>query len=259
MNGRFWTIEDLELLRRWYGKEPAAEVAARLGRSRRSVYIRAAIEGITRKIEKGRVAKTRALIARKHPLGWSDADIAAAAGCSREWISELRRSMGLPSNAHSARQRAKTSRAMQRLVRRLGLQSGADLRTEAFRQYAIESGWPEDLAPRAVAILNVLWQRGPMTRRELSDAIGMPWKGSRKSLTSNDPEGSYLATLQARGLVVRLGRCVRSGRGKGEHVNLYSIPLGVEPERNGGAKCESPMGKGRRKWLRSLPQPCPTG
>jgi hypothetical protein len=76
-------------------------------------------------------------------------------------------------------------------------------------------------------MLNAMWDNGPMTRRELADAIGMPWKGSRKSLVSNDPEGSYLAHLIARGLVVSLGR-IKKGKGRGHSCQVYSLPLWIE-------------------------------
>ena len=90
-------------------------------------------------------------------------------------------------------------------------------------------GLPSDLRPRAVAILNALYDRGPMTRRELADVIGMPWKGSRKSLASNDPEGSYLAHLAARGLVRAVKRGNRvTGRGRGHSTNVYMIPLTIK-------------------------------
>jgi len=66
-----------------------------------------------------------------------------------------------------------------------------------------------------------------MTRRQLAAAIGMPWKGSRKSLCGNGPGGSYLATLMRRGLVVVQKRAVKAS-GKGKSVDLYMIPLQVK-------------------------------
>jgi hypothetical protein len=66
-----------------------------------------------------------------------------------------------------------------------------------------------------------------MTRPQIAEAVGMPWKGSRASLRSNDPEGSYLAHLIARGLVVDLGRLVKEG-GQGRNRHLYSLAIDVE-------------------------------
>lgn len=98
----------------------------------------------------------------------------------------------------------------------------AEVRRLAFNQFAERHGWPSDLRPRAVQILDLLYQYGPKTRRQIVEATGMPWLGSRKSLHSNDPEGSYLAHLVARGLVVRSIKVVK-GRGKGGSCDLYSI------------------------------------
>lgn len=90
-----------------------------------------------------------------------------------------------------------------------------------------------DRGPAGTTHLHVrtLWERGPMTRLELAEAIGMAWKGSRKSLAGNGPGGSYLPTLMRRGLVVSLGRIVQTGpkgKRKGRNVHLYSLPLTIQ-------------------------------
>lgn len=173
----------------------------------------------------------KAFIREKHSLGWPDAEIARVfqPKTSREWISEVRRSMGLPCNALSEYRINKIREKTKEQIEKAGVKSLANIRTLAFREYARRNGWPEDLRPRAVQILNVLYQRGPMTRREIADAIGMPWKGSRKSLVSNDPEGSYLANLAKRGLVIVLHRARKiHGQGKGRSLNVYALPLHVE-------------------------------
>jgi DNA-binding IclR family transcriptional regulator len=94
----------------------------------------------------------------------------------------------------------------------------------AYKAFAKESGWPDDLRPRAVQILNLLASHGmPLTRKQIAEKIGMPWKGSRKSLHSNDKEGSYLANLQARGLVIKLGKIANTNCGRGSGVSLYTL------------------------------------
>ncbi len=163
----------------------------------------------------------------RHAAGWSDSEIAAAFGADRHAVSGLRRRLGLPSNARSGRVRKKIADAMRQQCRREGVKNLAALRVKVFSQRARAAGWPEDLRPRAVQMLNLLWERGPQTRRQIAEAISMPWRGSRKSLVSNDPEGSYLAHLMRRGLVVSLGRVVK-GAGRGRSVHLYSLPLSIE-------------------------------
>lgn len=103
----------------------------------------------------------------------------------------------------------------------------------AFRRYAASSGWPEDLAPREVHILEVLSASDPMTRPEIARAIGMPWIGSRRSLKGNTPGGSYLASLMRRGLVASLGRVVR-GQGRGHSLHLYTLAIDAERSATGG-------------------------
>jgi hypothetical protein len=137
--------------------------------------------------------------------------------------------MGLPPNRGSDHyRRAVRSRTGEQLERG-GFRSLAELRSWVFRRMAEKAGWPADLRPRHVDILNALWDRGPMTRRELADAIGMRWLGSRGSLKSSDPEGSYLAHLTRRGLVMRMPRARRmTGQGKGRSCDIYMLSLDIE-------------------------------
>lgn len=230
--GRRWTVEQDQVLREMHGTATAAEIGRRVGRSAKSVHQRAWTLGLAARHEHfnpdGKLANT---IRGLHQRQYSDAEIAAAVKRDRRWISELRARLGLPPNGHSERFRRRVAKNTRRQCRAAGVKSLAEVRVLAFRRFAREHGWPEDLRPRAVQILDVLWQRGPMTRRQICEAIGMRWKGSRASLSSNDPEGSYLAHLVARGLVVQLGRCVKD-RGRGKSTNLYSIAPGVRPERS---------------------------
>jgi hypothetical protein len=163
---------------------------------------------------------------RLHAAGWSDAEIAQRLGVDRHAVCDLRHQLGMPSNAYSARRRRRVARQTRMQLRRAGLRSLAELRIKAHREFARRSGWPEDLRFRAVQILNALWERGPMTRMEIAAATGMPWKGAKGSLASNDPEGSYLAHLMKRGLVVCVPRCV-GGRGRGRNVSVYTLPMTI--------------------------------
>ena len=126
--------------------------------------------------------------------------------------------------------RLKTAEATRRQYEGMGIPSLSQLRLDCWARRARELGWPDDLGPRHLQILHHLYHTGPMTRREIAAAIGTPWKGSRKSLVSNDPEGLYLAHLMNRGLVVSLGRLRKfPGKGKGSSLQVYSIPLHVHP------------------------------
>ena len=227
MSGRPWTQDDLDYLRRWHGRRPVRLIAQELNRTRESTYRKTVQLGLSTGKQSRLGKRFLTFLREKHALGWSDAEIAAAFGCERHTVGDWRKRLGLACNALSDHYRRRVARKTRQQLKEAGVSTLAELRAETWRQKAREMGWPEDLRWRSVQILEALHTRGPMTRREIAEAIGMPWKGSRKSLVSNDPEGSYLAHLQARGLVIRLGRVVR-GKGSGYSTNLYSLALHVQ-------------------------------
>jgi len=227
---RIWSDAEKQLLRRDYRRRPAAAIAADIGRPVDQVRAAAQRLGLTIPQRIGTPA-FEAFLRERSAAGWSDTEIGAAwGGVCRHAVTGLRARLGLASNAYSPHVRAKIRQATREQCRREGVANLAELKAKRFRQAARRCGWPEDLRPRSVQILNALWDRGPMTRRQIADAIGMRWKGSRASLSSNDPEGSYLAHLQARGLVVRLGRFAqsRSAAGRGSRCYVYSLPPWIE-------------------------------
>lgn len=221
---KYWTPAELATVRA--SSASPAVLAATLGRSLQAVYLAKSKMGLTRRqLPRGPVFIR--FLRAKHVAGWSDAEIAKAYGGDRHTVIRYRRKLGLPHNAYSEHRRQCVAEKTKQQLVAAGLPSIGHLRVQAFRKRARAAGWPEDLRPRAVQILNALWDRGPMTRRELVDVCGMPWKGSRKSLHSNDAEGSYLAHLMRRGLVVCMGRVNRE-RGKGKSTCVYSLPLWIE-------------------------------
>lgn len=226
MKRRAWTTPELDRVRREYGTRPAADLARDLRRSLRAVYFAAHKLGLMR-CYKGRLPGLAAFVREQVAAGATDTDIAQAWGCERHAISRRRKVMGLPGNARGERFLARIRAGMRRQCAAAGVASLGAVRQQVFRRRAAAAGWPDDLRPRAVQILGLLWDAGPMTRRELSDAMGLRWLGSRKSLHSNDVEGSYLAHLMARGLVVCMGRLAK-GKGKGGSRCVYALPLGIE-------------------------------
>lgn len=209
---------DLRYVRRHYRQLPTKQLAADLGRPVRSVWNAAVKLGLARKVE--RMTPARAEVLRRMVgEGACNRCIGRAINLGRKEVRRWRQRLGLPPVASRSmlatcsscieKVRANTRRQLDRA----GLSSLAEVRVQAFRDYARRHGWPEDLRPRAVQILNVLAREGPKTKIELAQAIGMRWRGqpSRKTLVSNDPEGSYLAHLMKRGLVVALGRAYRQG------------------------------------------------
>ncbi len=238
---RPWTAHELLFLRDQDGELTVPEIARRLGRSVRQVYQRRDRMGLsTPRVPIGEAFGSYLL--DRHAAGWSDAEIAAGYSrqhpgrrpMDRHTVGTERAKLGLPENRLHEHQRQRVAAKTAEQLRRAGLPSLAAVRAKAFRDYARAQGWPEDLRPRAVQILNAIWDGGPMTRRELARAIGMPDEydrphGEASVLASNDPEGSYLAHLAARGLVVVFKRAGRvTGRGKGRSVDVYSLPTDIK-------------------------------
>lgn len=245
-----WTEGQLAALRRDYGKKPAAEIAAEIGRTVSSVYQRARTEGLGNVIRPWSDAETETLKAMNAD-GVPDSRIAAALRRDRHAVSARRKALGLPSREKGEMWRQAISAGVKRQCARLGLSGPTELRTAAFRRFARESGWPEDLRPREVQILNVLADRGvPMTRLELAEAIGMRTdriasRGTLELLTGNGPGGTYTATLIRRGMLLKLKRAAPGRPGKGCYFrcrDLYylgPVALAILEERACRQKTES--------------------
>lgn len=240
-----WTAAEKATLRRLYGTMEAADIAAQLGGglTANKVWRQADRLGLNRPYATSDGLEE--FVAARHAEGWTDPETAAAWGqrtggrCERHRIHRVRDRLGLPpisgrvgcigSRRWSARVRARTAEQL----RASGVPTLGALRSKRFREYAAAAGWPADLKPRSVQILNFLATRpAGASKRGIADAIGCPQAGreSRDVLGSTDPEGSYLAHLAARGLVVRIAKGHRVvGRGKGRSCDLYL--LGPEAER----------------------------
>lgn len=227
MPSRRWTAAELERLRKLYPDHTASECAAMLGRSIRAVYNAVRHAGL--EAQRRRTVDDSVLdrIRQRNGEGVCDTEIAAELGCDRHTVARHRKRLGLPSHAYGQQYRARRRAAARRQCEQWGVSSIGELRSLVFRIRSLRAGWPPDLRARHVEILGLLEARGPMTRREIAESLGLPWRGSCRSLKSRDPEGSYLAHLMARGLVISLGRVVR-GRGKGHSVNLYDLAIGTQ-------------------------------
>lgn len=226
----FWSEAEITLLREQYTHRTAADLAAELGRPVTQVnneLHRLGLRKFRRPFQRTPQAEQR--LRDLHAQGWTDSEIANDLDVERHSIHAWRRELGLCSNQRSEHARRRVAAKTAEQVRKAGVKNLAELRSRAFRSWARQCGWPEDLRPRAVQILNLLAAHGPMTRRQIADAAGMPWKGPRKSLVSNDPEGSYLAHLVARGLVVNLGR-INKGKGIGGSTCVYTLALNAKPQ-----------------------------
>jgi hypothetical protein len=208
---------------------PVPVLAGRLGRSVVSLYQKARVLGLMTPGRSRTDPRLDAKVKRFSERGLSDAEVAKEIGCERHAVSDARKRLGLPAQTYSEHRREMVRRKTREQCRAAGVRNLAEVRVLAWRRRAAVSGWPADLQPRAIQILDALSARGPMTRREVAAAIGMTWRGSRNSLKSRGQGGTHLAQLMARGLVVSFPRLVKmTGQGKGRSCNLYSLALATE-------------------------------
>lgn len=163
-----------------------------------------------------------------HAAGYTDSEIGKEVGRFRKTIGKHRVALGLKSNRDGRRFRDRVRSATTKRLRELGLKCLSELKQKAHREFAIRNGWPGDLGAREVTILNALLEHGPMTKRQLCETLGVRWIGSNSSLR-NHYGVSYLKKLQERGLVVSLGKIVKSKDSSKASVCLFSLPVHVEP------------------------------
>ena len=229
-----WTEQEIATLRRDYRRLTTTQVAQNLGRERKQVFNKAFALGLC-VIQKIRHPELAKLVVRRHAQGWSDSEVAAEFGCERHTVGNVRHKLGLPSNAVSQHRRDRVRAATLKQCAAAGVSTLGALRSKIYAGRSVKAGWPAGLRPRAVEILDLLWAKGPHTRREIADALGIPWNGSHKSLISNDPEGSYLAHLAAVGLVQCLGRLNRVvGQGTGKSTSVYTLTPWAEKQQTIG-------------------------
>lgn len=205
-------------LRRWWAEGVGAPgIARRLGRTAQQVWRQAYKLGLPRHNQWLRpTPEQEAMLAAVAADGRCDRCCADTLGCNRVTAKRVRQRLGLPPGAgrSCACQRLRGEARVREQIAR-----GEHPRTLGYARQAQARGWPVGLSPKHLDVLDVLYERGPHTRRGVAESLGLPWRG-RATLSSTGPGGNYLADLVGWGLVVRLPR-QREG-------HLYMIPLGVE-------------------------------
>lgn len=223
---RPWTDAERDEVRRLYATQTAAEIARALGRSASGVQnvvyqlgigskcqriTPAAVELVRAGVEAG---LTDAAIARQHSSVFNIANGHRRVKYIRDEF------LKAPPNAEAIAEAKR--KAIRTQAERLGVTIGGGLRKYSYRKYARECGWPEHFPPRACQIMNLLCDRGPMTRRQLVAAIGMTWR-KRDSNNLKCKQTSYLGVLMQAGFVARQCRYT-TGRPHG-HNRLPNVYL----------------------------------
>lgn len=223
---RCYTEAELALVRALWPTHTAAQIAEHLHGTRRSaqaVYRLAYVLGLCKQPRHPDELLTH--VRELSSAGLPDRLVARQLGLSHDQAKHLRKRLGLPTVPDLEAKRASVAR--QRAT--LGISTAGQLRSLVHRNYAVENGWPAELRPREVQILNVLAAAGvPLSKLQLCRAIGMPEgqafrSGKRRILlASNSAGGTYTASLARSGLITRLKRAL-PGRGKGRSYDLYVL------------------------------------
>jgi hypothetical protein len=232
---RCYTDAEKQVVRDLYATHTAAQIAERVHGNARcalAIYRLAAKLGLRKCAHWSpeEMARVGAAVAQ----GGTDAAVAVRLNLTREQVTHIRNRLKLPRNDADVLEARRG--AVRTQYAALGVKNGGELRALAYRNFARANGWPEDLPPRAVQILNVLAGRGPTTRRQLAEAIGMPTdqvgrngypmylKASAHSSTMRG-HGSYTSLLLALNLITELRRAGGPGSGKqGARLpSLYSL------------------------------------
>lgn len=151
-------------------------------------------------------------IRQLNEAGKSDREIASALGVSTGAVNKRRRDMGLPSNAwNEAHRRANASHCRRLVEDGVSTNIGANI-NRMCKKFATEHGWPDNLKPSRIRILNVLAVVGvPIGTRDLADLCGLQTTGSLTPM---------LADLRRSDLVVSL-------RGQSDHSRAQAHALGL--------------------------------
>lgn len=224
---RAWKDWEYDALDAMYSKVHINEICRKLNRTRSSVYQMANQLGLNTPRDPKARAKLEKQVARHHAKGWSDSEVANAMGIPRRNVTYIRDRIGLKAHDRSERYRRRVAEITKKQCEAAGVKSLVEIKKQKVEQLAQELGWPSGLRLRSIEILELLWKMGPMTRRQISKAIGLPWRGG-KCFGSKVPGGSYLAELQRLGLVIQLPRVLPRG-GKGRNDSIYMLQQEVEP------------------------------
>jgi predicted transcriptional regulator len=228
---RAWTAEEIATVRELYGHKTAAQIGRKINRSANSVLQQGSKLGLNRRY--GADPALLAYIREQHAAGLVDTDIARGwqalhpdQHVCRETIAWYRRKkLGLQVNRQRILEIRRAGYAKQ--LRTMGIESFAVLARRRQRRFVLRSGWPADLYPLDVRILQALSDGQYHTRQEIAAAIGCRTDKQRAWFKCRRGSQTALHNLVQRGLVKRTVGRTRKVGGKGGTAFEYWIPLDV--------------------------------
>lgn len=232
MNGTLVTAEDRNFVRLNYGSMTAGEIAAAIGRPKSTIWRIAQQLGV-RKCHR-HPEELVGKIAHLHAEGLNDHEIARSLTLTRDQVKAVRADrLKLPNNCVGEKRRECGRRAVATQLARFGVANMGELRSLMHARFAQANGWPAELPPRAVQILNVLAAEGPQTAKALAEKLLLPAKTRAHRIPlrwssgtgkARGKGGTYTAYLIRLGLVISMQRHTPTGpRGKCRLANLYML------------------------------------
>lgn len=196
---RPFTDDERQAVRDRYGSEGAKPLARDLGRTRADIVALAARLGVGFDGLRRWTAEDDRRLVELRQAGATSAAIAEELGRSASAVNKRAEALDLTKPGYD-----KDARRRQLVMPRQVSASGCEVRWARVRLRLGEHGWPPDLNPKEVAILNSLTTRGPQTRPVLSASIGEPVSRPLYKRLMTHGGRSAVARLLARGLVARL-------------------------------------------------------
>lgn len=194
---RPYTEAELQIVRDRYATEGAKPIARDLGRGQSAIVALAGRLGLV--CLRPWTADEDQAIRQMKQEGRSQKEIAVALGRTVSAAAKRIQFLGLAKPLFDPiAHRAKLTRLHQP-----GSNPGPETRWARARIRMGEHGWPPDLNPKEIAILNAL-QRGPQTRKAISLSIGERVDLDERKRLRTHGGISAMARLLARGIVARL-------------------------------------------------------
>jgi DNA-binding CsgD family transcriptional regulator len=171
MTPRPWTHKDIAILRSLYHHKSRPEIGELLNRTPGAVGRKAVKLGLARVHFRMTPAALQTLRTLTE-AGYSETDIAEQLGTNWNTVRTYRRKLGLASQPRSAHYRAKVRALTRQQCKSEGVRSLVELRYMRAAAENARRGWPTDISPNGIKILEALLRESPLPTVEIARRIG---------------------------------------------------------------------------------------
>ena len=216
---RRYSEAEYEAIRQRYPKEGSVRLAMDLGRAPGSIVAVAAHLGVS--FHRRWTSDEDRLLKGLHREKKSYRQISTRLDRSTSAIGKRLQDLGLTHRYDPAQRRRKLA-----AIHEPG-PSSVETRWARVRLKLGEHGWPPDLNPKEIKILNGIAERGPMTRRQLAELTDEPRAHDVRYQLRGHGGRSAIARLLARRLLVRV---IIQGESR-HRAAVYAMPLDAQARR----------------------------